>query len=288
MSWATKLKQTLAGLIARRTPLSSSQWEELQVLLLEGDLGPELAEQSLENLKASLERDATLEMALANLRAILLSLLPADEGLRLVNPPAAILFVGVNGTGKTTSIAKLAHSMREQGRRPLLVGADTFRAAAGEQLQQWATRLGLLFIGHEIGGDPSAVVFDAMEMAASRGLDPVLIDTAGRQHTTHNLMEELKKIKRVLGKKKAGEPQEVLLVLDANAGMNAIAQAQVFHETLGVTGLILAKFDSPARAGFLFSIARQWQLPTKFVGVGEKAENIRPFTAVEFLDQFLS
>ncbi len=287
MSWAAKLKQSLAGLIARRAPLSPSQWEELQLLLLEGDLGPELAEEMLDNLKTSLERDADLEKVMAHLRSMLLSLLPADQGLRLVNPPAAVLFVGVNGTGKTTSIAKLAHWMQKQGQRPLLVGADTFRAAAGEQLQQWATRLGLPFIGHEIGGDPSAVVFDAMEMAASRGLDPVLIDTAGRQHTTHNLMEELKKIKRVVGKKKAGEPQEVLLVLDANAGMNAIAQTQVFHEALGVTGLVLAKLDSPARAGFLFSIARQWKLPTKFVGVGEKAENIRPFSTSEFLDQFL-
>jgi fused signal recognition particle receptor len=289
VSWFSKVKESLGALFQRRGGLLAEDWESLQVLLLEGDLGPVLAEELLEGLRKGLPKSATLEEAMAELRATLRAVIPSPVPLQ-VSPkiPSVYLFTGVNGAGKTTSIAKLAAYLKVKGLRSLLVGGDTFRAAAGEQLNIWADRLGLPFISHQMGGDPSAVVFDAMEMATSKGFDAVLVDTAGRQQTKHNLMEELKKIRRTVTRKKADAPDEVFLTLDANSGLNALSQVESFHRTMGLTGLILTKFDSPARAGFLFPILQQLAIPVKFVGSGEKVGDWQIFDPEGFLDKFLS
>lgn len=289
MSWFSKVKESLGALFQRKGGLHEEDWESLQVLLLEGDLGPVLTEQVLEGLRKALPRSATLEETMAELRATLRAVIPTSIPLQVsVQPPSVYLFTGVNGAGKTTSIAKLAADLKVKGLRSLLVGGDTFRAAAGEQLNIWAQRLGLPFIGHQMGGDPSAVVFDAMEMATSKGFDAVLVDTAGRQQTKHNLMEELKKIRRTVTRKKADAPDEVFLTLDANSGLNALSQAESFHRVMGLTGLILTKFDSPARAGFLFAILQQLAIPIKFVGTGEKVGDWQTFDPESFLDKFLA
>jgi fused signal recognition particle receptor len=198
--------------------------------------------------------------------------------------PYVILAVGVNGVGKTTTVAKLAQRLKQAGNKPLLVAADTFRAAAIEQLEVWGGRIGLDVIRHQQGADPSAVVFDGLAAARARGAGVVLIDTAGRLHTKTNLMDELKKIKRVLARELPGSPHEVLLVVDATVGQNALSQAKQFHEAVGVTGIVLTKLEGTARGGIVVAIAQALKIPVRLIGVGEKVEDLQDFHAQEFVE----
>jgi len=207
------------------------------------------------------------------------------RGVERVTPrgePHVVLVVGVNGTGKTTSVAKLAAQAVAAGRRPLLVAADTFRAAAVEQLQLWGERLGVPVVAHSPGADPGAVVFDALSAARSRGLTDVLIDTAGRLHTKHNLMAEIEKVQRICARAVPGAPHEVLLVLDANTGCNGVNQVREFRVHAGVTGVVLTKLDGTAKGGVVLAVARQLGVPVRWVGVGETAEDLLPFEAGSF------
>ena len=199
-------------------------------------------------------------------------------------PPTVILIVGVNGTGKTTSIAKLANMFREQGKSVLLGACDTFRAAANEQLQIWGERVRVELVRHQPGADPAAVAYDSVEAALARKSDILIVDTAGRLHTKANLMKELSKIRNVIAKKIPGAPHETLLVLDATTGQNAIAQAKIFKEATDVTGLFIAKLDGTAKGGIVLAIKRELAIPVRFIGIGEKADDIEPFDAERFVE----
>ena len=216
-------------------------------------------------------------------------MLPDPEPLNLGGRPLdVILIVGVNGSGKTTNIAKLAHRYKRQGRRILLAAGDTFRAAAMEQLEHWANRVDVSIVKGPEGGDPGAVVYDALQAAQARKVDTLIIDTAGRLHTQHNLMAELEKVHRIAGRAVAGAPHETLLVLDASTGQNAIAQARQFQKSVDVTGVILAKLDGTSRGGMVFPIARELGLPVRFVGTGELVEDLVPFDADAFVEGLLA
>jgi fused signal recognition particle receptor len=261
--------------------------EELEARLLRADVGVEATNDILEDLKARVARHELddVEALLTALRTHLTELLaPCQRPLAIERSikPFVILIVGVNGSGKTTSIGKLARSLRAEGRSVMLAAGDTFRAAATEQLQVWAERSGALLSAQQAGADPGAVVFDAIKSAQARGVDVLLADTAGRLHSQSHLMDELKKIKRVIARVIPEAPHEVLLVLDANQGQNALAQAQQFHAALGVTGIVLTKLDGSARGGIVVAIARALKLPIRFIGVGEKAEDFGPFDAAAF------
>jgi len=208
------------------------------------------------------------------------SLNTAPEGT-----PTVILVVGVNGTGKTTSIGKLAHSFIQNGKKVILGAGDTFRAAAGEQITLWAERTGADIVSHKEGGDPAAVIFDTVEAGIARNTDYIILDTAGRLHTKHDLMKQLEKIDRVIKKKIPDAPHEVLLVLDATAGQNGLAQANKFYEDLGVTGIFLAKVDGTARGGIVFAIKKELGIPVKFIGTGEGAENLEVFNPEKFVER---
>ena len=276
----------IAGLLGA-SQVTGATWDELEELLIQADVGVETTLYLVERLRqrasdeAILKADA-LQMALREeLRALLPDPAPLDLGGR---PLDVILIVGVNGSGKTTSIAKLASRYRRQGRRVLLAAADTFRAAAMDQLKIWAQRAGVDIVTGPEGGDPGAVVFDALQAARSRGMDVVIADTAGRLHTQYNLMAELRKARRVAAKNVADAPHETLLVLDAATGQNALSQARHFQEAVEVTGVVLAKLDSTARGGMVFPIARELGLPVRFVGTGEKMEDLAPFDADVFVE----
>jgi len=261
---------------------------ELEELLLEADLGPAATFKIIEDLQAAYKegkiRDSgeVLDFLKRELKE---SLSSWDTTLRLSEkPPTVILVAGVNGSGKTTTIAKLAHRFKSDGKSVLLVAADTFRAAAIDQLKIWSERVGVDIVHHQTGADPGAVVFDALDAALARGTDVVIIDTAGRLHTERNLMNELAKIARVAGKKVAGAPHEVLLVLDATTGQNALSQAKLFTDAIGVTGIVLAKLDGTAKGGVVLGMRNQIDIPVKFVGVGEKPEDLEPFDPDSFVE----
>lgn len=266
--------------------LTPQVWEDLEALLIQADVGVETTMDLLARLRkranaeAILRADRLREALSEELRALLPSPPPLNLGGR---PLDVLLIVGVNGSGKTTSIAKLAYRFRREGRRVLLAAADTFRAAATDQLRIWADRVGCPVVSGPEGGDPGAVVYDAIQAARSRGMDMVIVDTAGRLHTRYNLMEELKKIRRVAARAVEGAPHETFLVLDATTGQNALSQARHFTEAVDVTGVILAKLDSSARGGMVFAIARQLGLPVRFVGTGEGLEDLAPFDPDAFI-----
>jgi fused signal recognition particle receptor len=272
------------------TEIKAETWDELEALLIQADLGIETTEAVLDSLRSGV-RTGGLRRA-----SELSSLLEAELRARLDAPPAlefparpsVILLVGVNGSGKTTTIAKLGRRFADEGKRVLLVGADTFRAAAVDQLQVWAGRLALPIVAGQMGSDPGAVVYDGIQSAVAKGYDLVLVDTAGRLHTRYNLMEELKKVHRVAGKALAGAPHAVWLVLDATTGQNALAQARAFKEAVQVTGVILAKLDSSARGGMAFAIQRELGLPILFAGLGEKPEDLTPFDPEAFVKGILA
>jgi fused signal recognition particle receptor len=217
----------------------------------------------------------------------MVSLLTAPPPPERTARPWVVLVVGINGVGKTTTIAKLAHQARLRGLNPMLVAADTFRAAAVEQLEIWGQRVGAPVIKQKTGADPAAVVFDGLAAAQARGLDLVFLDTAGRLHTKVNLMEELKKIYRTAAKKLPGAPHEVYLVLDATTGQNALSQARLFHEAVGLTGLILTKMDGTAKGGVALGVVHETGLPLRYIGVGERMEDLRPFDAEAFVEAIL-
>jgi fused signal recognition particle receptor len=266
--------------------------DELEMRLITADVGVETTEKILGGLRKQVARKElnNLEALLTSLRSALLDILRPVEVHLEIDPkvsPFAILVVGVNGAGKTTTIGKLARHLKDDGAKVMLAAADTFRAAAVEQLQIWGERNGVPVIAQASGADPAAVVFDAMQAAKARNVDVVLADTAGRLHTQSNLMEELKKVKRVMGRVDAAAPHEVLLVLDASQGQNALQQARLFHEALQVTGVVLTKLDGTAKGGIVLAMASELRLPIRFIGTGETAEDFDEFDAEAFVDALL-
>lgn len=297
-SWSTRLRRGLAATRARLgeqlgavfgagRKIDESLFEELETVLLACDVGVSATEFLLEQTRARVRRERLQEAYQVReaLRQSLLELVgPLEQPLDTTGAkPFVILMAGVNGAGKTTSIGKLAKLFQSQGKTVLLAAGDTFRAAAREQLKVWGERNGVTVVAQE-GGDTAAVIFDAIQSARARGVDIVIADTAGRLPTQLHLMEELRKVKRVIAKAMPDAPHEILLVLDANTGQNAIAQVKAFDEALGVTGLILSKLDGTAKGGAIAAIARHKPIPLRFVGVGEGIDDLRPFTARAFVD----
>ncbi len=272
------------------TEINTDTWEELEALLLQADLGIETTQSVLEALRNRVRTEGLTRASelFSRLEVELRSRLDSPPPLDFSARPSVILLVGVNGSGKTTTIAKLGRLFANQGQRVLLVGADTFRAAAVDQLQVWAERLGLPILAGQMGSDPGAVVYDGIQSALAKNYDLVLVDTAGRLHTRYNLMEELKKVYRVAGKALPGAPHAVWLVLDATTGQNALAQAKAFKEAVGVTGVILAKLDTSARGGMAFAIQRELGLPILFAGLGERPEDLTLFDPDAFVKGILS
>jgi fused signal recognition particle receptor len=269
--------------------------EEFEAALIASDLGTHVVDRVMERLKQSLQgTDASQAVRVhATLKETLLNILKPASGPSLEDliikgaKPFVVLAVGVNGVGKTTTLAKIAQRIRQGGRVPLLVAADTFRAAAIDQLQVWADRVGVELIRHRHGADAAAVAFDGLAAAKARKVDVVLIDTAGRLHTKANLMDELRKITRVIGQELPGAPHEVLLILDATVGQNALSQARQFRQAAGVTGLALTKLDGTARGGIVVAIADELKLPVRLIGVGESAEDLQDFRPAAFVDALL-
>jgi fused signal recognition particle receptor len=266
--------------------------DELETRLITADVGVETTGRILEGLRKQVARKelSSLDALLAALRKALLDILQPVAIPLQIDPritPFAVLVVGVNGAGKTTTIGKLARHLKDDGAKVLLAAADTFRAAAIEQLQIWGERNAVPVIAQATGADPAAVVFDAMQAAKARGVNVVLADTAGRLHTQSNLMEELKKVKRVMGRVDAAAPHEVLLVLDASQGQNALQQARLFNEALRVSGVVLTKLDGTAKGGIVLAMASELKLPIRFIGTGETAEDFDEFDAEAFVDALL-
>jgi fused signal recognition particle receptor len=265
-------------------PADDEAWERLEEALIAADVGvPTTAE-----LVSRLEARADLGELGEELAREAAELLGEPGRLDLDGPPSVILVVGVNGTGKTTTIGKLASRLSEHGHSVLLAAADTFRAAAEEQLEIWADRSGADFVGSERGGDPAAVAYDAIEAATARGRDVVIVDTAGRLHTQTNLMEELAKVRRVIERRLEGAPHETLLVIDATTGQNGLQQARLFSEAVDVSGVALTKLDGSAKGGVALAIAHELGLPVKLVGVGEGIEDLRPFDPQDFARALLT
>jgi fused signal recognition particle receptor len=289
----SRSREALAGgldrVFAGRREVDAALLEELEELLITADLGVETTLHLVQALQDRLKRRelADVERLKAALGEEMLTLLQGPPPLERTAQPWVVLLVGVNGVGKTTTIAKLAQLEKLQGRAPLLIAADTFRAAAVEQLEIWGERLGVLVIKQKTGADPAAVVFDGLAAAVARGVDTVFIDTAGRLHTKVNLMEELKKIFRTAGKKLPGAPHEVLLVLDATTGQNALSQARIFHEAVGISGIVLTKMDGTAKGGVALAVAHETGLPLRYIGLGEGLEDLRPFDAEAFVAAIL-
>ncbi len=275
-----KSRRALAEQLAAAAfdPGDEAAWERLEEALIAGDVGVRATAELVQRLEARPDLQ-DLNEALADEIA---NLLPDPGILHVQERPSVILVVGVNGTGKTTTIGKLASRLREHGHSVVLAAADTFRAAAEEQLEIWADRAGAGFVGGERGGDPAAVAYDAIEQATREGRDVVIVDTAGRLHTQSNLMEELAKVRRVIESKLPGAPHETLLVVDATTGQNGLQQARLFGETAGVTGVALTKLDGSAKGGVALAIAYELGLPVKLVGVGERLEDLRPFDPQDF------
>ncbi len=275
-----------------RGRLDEDKLEEIEDGLLQADVGVKTTDALVEALREAWKQKEITEAAeaLPYLKSVLTGRLSEESSALAIAPqkPTVILVVGVNGSGKTTSIAKLAGWLRRQKKSVVLGAGDTFRAAAVEQLTIWSKRLGVEIVKQETGADPAAVAFDAADAALSRGADALIVDTAGRLHTQDNLMRELEKIRRVLGKRIPGAPHETLLVLDATTGQNAVQQARLFHESTPVTGIFLAKLDGTARGGSVLSIRDELGLPVKFIGVGEKETDIEAFDAAAFVDALFS
>jgi fused signal recognition particle receptor len=277
-------------LFAGRKVVDAELLEELEEMLITADLGVETSLFLMQALEGKLKRRelADVERLKAALKEEMVALLTGPEVPREVSAPLkVVLLVGVNGVGKTTSIAKLAYRDRRLGLTPMLVAADTFRAAAVEQLEIWGERVGAAVVKQKTGADPAAVVFDGLAAALARGVDTVYVDTAGRLHTKVNLMEELKKIHRTAAKKIPGAPHEVLLVLDATTGQNAMSQARLFHEAVGVTGLIVTKMDGTAKGGVALAVVHETGIPLRFIGVGEAMADLRPFDPEAFVEAIL-
>jgi fused signal recognition particle receptor len=270
--------------VAAFDPGDDLAWERLEEALIQADVGVPATAELVRRLEARGELGDLAE-ALAEEVA---SLLGEPATLNVTAQPTVILVVGVNGTGKTTTIGKLAAKLAEHGHSVVVAAADTFRAAAEEQLEIWAQRAGADFVGSERGGDPAAVAYDAIEAAQARGRDVVIVDTAGRLHTQTNLMEELAKVRRVIASRLDGAPHETLLIVDATTGQNGVQQAKLFAEAAGVTGVVLTKLDGSAKGGVAIPIAYELGLPVKLIGVGEQLDDLRPFDAHDFARALVS
>ena len=279
-----KLVGNIDSLLTRWTKADPILLEELEEILISSDTGAIVAERLIEKVKKA--RGSEPEDVKDALKEEMLNILTEHEGaLKLPDArPAVVLIIGVNGTGKTTTIGKLSDKLRGEGKKVIIAAADTFRAAAIEQLTIWGERSGAAVIRHSSGADPAAVVFDALAASKARGVDVLIVDTAGRLHTKINLMEELKKIRRILEREHPGSPHEVLLVLDATAGQNSLVQARIFSKDIGITGIVLTKLDGTAKGGIILSISEELRIPIKMIGVGEGIEDLRDFNAREFVD----
>jgi len=281
-NWFSKAMQ-----LFDRSSIDEAIWTDLEELLISADVGMETTEKLIEKTRQRVKSEKLKdgEQVREALKTEMINILdvPFSEPVIAV-PPKVVLVIGVNGSGKTTSIAKLALQAKNEGKTVILAAGDTFRAAAIDQIRVWAERIGVEIVAHQPGADPGAVVYDAMTAAKSRRTQMVIIDTAGRLHTKFNLMEELKKIKRVAAKSDPTAPHEVILVLDATTGQNGLLQAQNFAEASGVTGIFLAKLDGTAKGGIALAICDQLKIPVKYIGVGEHPEDMVPFNARSFVD----
>jgi fused signal recognition particle receptor len=278
----------IANLVLGSKKIDAELLEEIEAVLLRSDAGVEATQAVITDLAARISRKQLNDAPalFAALREDLQAILaPCAKPLALpaAAAPCVIMMVGINGAGKTTTIGKLARRLQNQGRKVMLAAGDTFRAAAVEQLQAWGERNGVPVIAQARSADPASVVYDAMQAAKARGMDVLIVDTAGRLHTQANLMAELGKIKRVLGKVDPAAPHEVMLVVDAGTGQNAVAQARQFNEAVGLTGITLTKLDGTAKGGVIFAIAKKTGIPIRFIGVGEDIEDLREFDAAEFV-----
>jgi fused signal recognition particle receptor len=280
------ITQGLDQLSGRSSKIDAELLTSLEELLISADVGVHAAERLVGDLREKVSRREVTDPMLLRTYLIeaVLAMLPVKEEEPHGEPPWVVLFVGVNGAGKTTTLAKVAGRAVREGKKVLMVAGDTFRAAAIDQLSIWGERVGAQVISHRPGADPSAVAFDAITAARARGTDLVLVDTAGRLHTRSNLMEEIKKIKRVIGKAMPGAPHEILLVLDATTGQNALSQARLFHEALDVTGIALTKLDGTAKGGIVIPIMAELAIPVRYVGVGETSEDLVPFDPVSYVN----
>ena len=289
----TGMVDRIAAVLTSHRALDESLFEEIEEILIQADVGVATAMQLVEHLREEAraqhlrDADAVMSLLKESMRSMLAnaySVTDQNEPLDLSGDPSVILVVGVNGVGKTTTIGKLAGRLQEAGRRPLLAAADTFRAAAGEQLEAWGERVGCPVVRHAAGADPAAVAFDAIQAARARGNDVVLVDTAGRLHNKANLMAELAKIRRVIERAVPGAPHEVLLVIDGTTGQNAVQQAKTFNEVTPVSGLIVTKLDGTARGGVILAIHQEVRAPIKYIGVGEQLGDLQPFDAASFIE----
>jgi fused signal recognition particle receptor len=284
------LAHRIGGLLAKGTGLDEEFFDELEEVLILADLGVKTTTEIIDELKERADRGLIrgYEEMSSSLKEILLTILQESGGkLSVTASPFVIMVIGVNGAGKTTTIGKMAHLFKKEGKKVLLAAGDTFRAAAIEQLSIWADRTGVECIKHQQGGDASAVIFDAISALQSRGYDILIADTAGRLHTNVNLTEELKKMKRVMDKGLSGAPHETLLVLDATSGQNALMQAKMFDEALGVTGLVLTKLDGTAKGGIAVSISHELKKPIRYVGIGEGLDDLKEFHPEEFVEALI-
>jgi len=273
------------GKLFERARVEDEVWDELEELLIAADVGVVTTQKLIEKVKQRVKAEKLTEPVKVRraLEEEMVSLLTVESGAAISNSVGlyAILVVGVNGSGKTTSIAKLAYNLKNNGKKVILAAADTFRAAAVDQIKRWGERIGVEVVAHQPGGDPAAVTYDAIQAAQNRQAQVVIIDTAGRLHTKFNLMEELKKVKRVVSKHEL--PQEVLLVIDATTGQNGLAQARHFTEAVGVNEIFLAKLDGTARGGIVLSICDELKIPIKYIGIGEQLGDVAPFDANTFV-----
>ncbi len=289
-----KTREGLLGSLRRLLPgsrkLTPELYEALEGALLAADVGVAAATALMDAVRDLVRQsgEADADSVRAVLKKVMIDRLRTDgQGETILNAPHVILLAGVNGVGKTTVAGKLAGLYGRQGKRVVLVAADTFRAAAGEQLELWGRRVGAEVVRHQAGGDPAAVAYDGVAAAQARKADVALVDTAGRLHTKSNLMDELRKVKRTLGKAMPGAPHDVWLILDATVGQNGLAQARQFHEALGVTGVILTKLDGTAKGGIVLAVAGELGLPVRYIGVGEGVEDLQAFEPEAFVDALL-
>ena len=290
MGFFDKLKKITTNLFGGFTEADEAFFEELEETLILADMGVDTATEAVEQLRQRVRKEKLegQEAVRAALRDILVEMMEVgDTALDLSGTPAVVLFIGVNGVGKTTSIGKMAHQLRKEGKKVLLCAGDTFRAAAADQLQIWAERAGVDIVRQHEGADPGAVLFDALQAAKARGVDVVLVDTAGRLHNKQNLMNELGKLRKIIDRECPDAAKETLLVLDATTGQNGLIQAKQFKETAGLTGIVLTKLDGTAKGGIVIAIARELQVPVKYVGLGEGIDDLQPFDAQAFVEALI-
>ena len=284
------LSDTLGGVFTGYSAIDDDFYEELEESLILADLGVDTSMKAVEALKKIIRQKKikSVQEAKNELKEILVDMLDVgDPELNLSTHPSVVLVIGVNGVGKTTTIGKIAKQLVDQGKKVMLVAGDTFRAAAADQLEIWAERSGAEIVRQHEGADPASVVFDGIQSAKSRDVDVILIDTAGRLHNKQNLMNELNKISRIVERELPGSAREVLLVLDGTTGQNGLIQAKQFKEIAGVTAMALTKLDGTCKGGIVIAVADELQIPVKFVGVGEQAEDLMPFCARDFVDALL-